>query len=147
MRLKNEGHKIPAGHPELCVGCQACVVACMDENDIVPEFGGKPLCRVEEKETAEGKKWIFRTCRHCSRPRCMEVCPAGCFKREEETGLILLEKDKCTGCGACEEACPFHGVFLEEDRIAKKCNGCMERVQAGYLPACIRACPWGAVSW
>ncbi len=46
----------------------------------------------------------------------------------------------------CVTACPFgHPVLDEERRIVVKCDGCVERVRRGRLPACVEACPTGAL--
>jgi len=35
----------------------------------------------------------------------------------------------------------------EERRIIVKCDQCFERVQRGELPACVSACPMGALTF
>lgn len=49
-----------------------------------------------------------------------------------------IDKEKCTGCGLCFEACPFNAIKLEAhaEIIPDKCSGC---------GACISACPVKAI--
>ena len=59
---------------ELCSGCGACAVACMDQNDIYPEKGQPPFRRIYQIE--EGKfpnaniRYISATCMHCQDSPC-----------------------------------------------------------------------------
>jgi Fe-S-cluster-containing dehydrogenase component len=132
--------------PKRCVGCMACVAACMEEHTIAPEAVELPLCHVERRETENGPVWCFSTCLHCENPKCMAACPAGCFTKDESTGLVLADEENCIGCGACEKACPVHSVSLGKEKKARKCDGCISRVLSGRKPACVSACPWGGVN-
>lgn len=131
-------------YPERCVGCKACIVACMDQNDRKPEAGERAFCQIIEKEMENEITWKFQACNHCIRPLCMEACMEGCFFRED--GLVLHDPSGCTECGACAEACPFQAITFDRNHHIKKCDSCVERVRAGQLPACVRACPWEAIS-
>ena len=125
--------------PELCVGCQACVVACMEKNGRRPEQGEESLCQVARHEVGGRIFWSFDTCRHCQNPACADTCPGGCFQRDEETGLVTCDTENCVGCGACKDACPFGAIRLDGG-TARKCNGCIDRIRAGEKPACVAAC-------
>lgn len=130
---------------ERCIGCQACMAACMDEKDLHPEKGEKPGCLVQENINAESAFRKMHICLHCRRPACVQVCAAQALYREEESGLVRFISRRCTGCGRCAESCPIGAVSLDKKGIAHKCDGCAERVQAGLLPACVRACPTKAL--
>jgi electron transfer flavoprotein alpha subunit/NAD-dependent dihydropyrimidine dehydrogenase PreA subunit len=53
--------------------------------------------------------------------------------------MINLDKEKCTGCGLCKQACPFGAIEIVEKiaNIGEKCTLC---------GACIDACPVEAIS-
>ena len=134
---------------EKCVSCGACAVACMDQNDIDPSHGDTPLRRIHLLE--EGKDKIRYTnlsvaCMHCSDAPCVMGCPTGALYKDSATNLTLFDPDRCIGCHSCAMACPF-GIpsFDQKDRITK-CDGCSERLKAGLKPACVRICPFGALS-
>ncbi|HDD35215.1 MAG TPA: 4Fe-4S dicluster domain-containing protein, partial [Candidatus Desulfofervidus auxilii] len=52
---------------------------------------------------------------------------------------ILLDKERCTGCGECVDACPFGALRLEKDFpvASEECRLC---------GLCVKACKEGALS-
>ena len=47
--------------------------------------------------------------------------------------MVVVNKTKCIGCGACVEACPFGAMFMDPDEeVAINCILC---------GACVDACP------
>ena len=74
----------------------------------------------------------------------------GALTRDEETGLVLLDQEKCTGCLQCVEACPFGAIFVigegGDGPAVVKCDLCIERQEQGLGPACVEACPTGALT-
>jgi Fe-S-cluster-containing dehydrogenase component len=121
-----------------CWGCKACEVACKQENR-TPD--GVKLIYVTEDgpKMVEGKlDMVYRVtlCRHCDHPPCAEACPVEAIIRRED-GLVLLDEETCTGCGACLEACPYEAMaFDHQEGQARKCNLCAHRVDQGLIPAC-----------
>ena len=123
---------------ELCWGCKTCEVACKQENRTAD--GIKLIHISEDGPKIIDGKWTFfylvNICRHCDDPPCMEACPdEAIFKRDD--GIVVMNDDNCTGCGACQDVCPYDAIaFNEEQRVAQKCNLCYHRVDKGLLPAC-----------
>ena len=54
--------------------------------------------------------WQVNTCMHCENPPCLEACPAegAIYKRPD--GIVLFDGEKCTGCQACGDACPYDAI-------------------------------------
>ena len=58
---------------------------------------------------------------------------------------MVIDSDKCIGCGACVRLCPYGARFINtETKKADKCTFCINRVKAGLLPACVETCVGGA---
>ncbi|MFC1861137.1 4Fe-4S dicluster domain-containing protein [Chloroflexota bacterium] len=136
---------------ERCVGCGACVVACMDQNDIYPEKGQIPykmIYQVEEGQYPNAKIYYFSIgCFHCGDSPCLIACPTGAINRDNKTGAIIVNKELCIGCHSCALACPFGVPRYDSEDKMQKCNLCTERVAAGLQPACVRVCPFGALKF
>lgn len=132
-----------------CIGCGACAVACMDQNDIDVQAGEKPYrqCFSVEMGTDPGAKvsYLSMACMHCADAPCIQGCPVGCLKKDEETGFTVYDSTNCIGCHSCAMACPFSAPCFNNDGKMTKCNGCVDRVKEGLLPACVRVCPFGAL--
>lgn len=130
-------------NPKFCSGCWACTMACADENDLVFEAREDMLRLVSPREY-DGKgnlilSWRMEGCMHCDRPACVEACPAGAL-RKNENGYTQLDREACIGCGACVKACPFHAVHISAGK-AVKCHGCQELTENGLVPPCVKICP------
>ena len=131
---------------ELCSGCLACVVACLDEHYDEKDTDAVSG-RIYEKHVSQRtgmQCYKTRSCLHCADAPCVKVCKTGALY-QGESGYIRVDKEKCTGCHACERVC-LHDVprFDIKNRTAK-CDGCAERMEKGLEPACVRICPTGAL--
>lgn len=154
----------------LCIGCQACSLACKQEYG-VPRGTYWTKTLIEEVGTYPSVTRVYtpQICNHCEEAPCEKACPTGASYTEEETGVVLVDYDKCVGCRACYVACPYQnrhflkrgslkGYFPEkgltpfeqqsyqhfQEGTVTKCVGCIERVNAGKDPACVVGCPTGA---
>jgi tetrathionate reductase subunit B len=87
------------------------------------------------------RTFVPYNCMHCENPPCVEVCVSGATYKDPDTGLVLVDQEACIGCGFCVEACPYDARYLDESRgVVDKCNGCIQRVEAGQQPACVATC-------
>ena len=134
---------------EQCVGCGACSVACMDQNDFQPGEGERPFRAVSTLEEQVGGAWhcenLSMACMHCTDAPCVKACPAGCISKDPETGLTVFDNTNCIGCHSCAMACPFGAPRFNEEGKMVKCDGCIDRLKAGLEPACVRICPFDAL--
>ena len=98
---------------------------------------------------SDGVKWLFRKdgCMHCTDATCVNLCPAGARFRLD-SGAIGTDDEKCVGCQSCVVACPFGKPrYSEESNKAYKCKLCNERIANNLQPACVKACPTGALQY
>ncbi|NLA52058.1 MAG: 4Fe-4S dicluster domain-containing protein [Alcaligenaceae bacterium] len=130
-----------------CIGCQACTVGCSMEN--LPPIGQfrTNVLQYEVEKYDDGLPAMFnlpRLCNHCDNPPCIPVCPVqATFQRED--GVVLIDNERCVGCGYCVQACPYDARFInKETQTADKCTFCEHRLEAGLLPACVETCVGGA---
>lgn len=147
-----------------CMGCGACSIACRAERGTpagisynkvkISEIGHYPNAKM---------KFLPMSCMHCKKPYCLDACPREATYQRDD-GLVLIDKDKCVGCGTCVLACPYgsrqlfkemksyyagnHPTPYEMVRqkqfkrgTAVKCDFCVERLEKGRLPACVETCP------
>ena len=133
---------------ERCSACGACMIACIDQNDINIEKGELPFRNVFDiAESVEGCtkiKYLSVSCMHCSDAPCIQACPCGCLYKDEN-GMTRYDNIACIGCHSCAMACPFGAPTFAGDGKMVKCDGCAERVKYGYEPACVRICPTKAL--
>ena len=61
---------------------------------------------------------------------------------ETSRRIVVLDRNRCTGCGLCKSACPYDAIVISKlDGKAAKCNLCVELLDAGLNPACVDGCP------
>ncbi len=147
---------------DLCIGCNACTVACKAEHGTQPAvFWGKVLEHETGRTPAVTRLFLPVLCNHCENPPCREVCPTRATHVDED-GVVLVDYDKCIGCRACVVACPYLSrTYVDRERhyfpdtpiphsarelqglegVVQKCNLCVDRVRRGEPPACVEVCP------
>ena len=137
--------------PEKCCACSACMMGCIDQNDIDLEAGDRCFRKTYDNEVELGDGSVYcaylsAACMHCVDAPCIAACPVGCIKKDPDTGFTIYDNTNCIGRKSCALACPFGAPrFREEDGKMVKCDGCNARVKNGLEPACVRACPFGAL--
>lgn len=130
----------------LCVGCQCCVVACNEQNNNPAEVNWRRVGEIEGGIYPDTKRFhLSMACNHCLDPSCLDGCPTDAYIKLEN-GIVKHQEEECIGCGYCSWNCPY-GVpqFNPDRRIVTKCDMCHSRLKDGELPACVAACPEGAI--
>ncbi len=129
-----------------CVGCRCCEVACNEQNNNPADIKWR---RVGEMEggTFPDVLQLFNSmsCNHCVDPACLIGCPTESYIKFDN-GIVFHDDPSCIGCQYCTWNCPY-GVptYHEERKIVTKCHMCYERIDEGQSPACVQACPSGAI--
>lgn len=129
-----------------CIGCRCCEVACNEQNNNPADIKWR---RVGEMEggTFPDVLQLFNSmsCNHCADPACLNGCPTESYIKFDN-GIVFHDDDACIGCQYCTWNCPY-GVptYHEERKIVTKCHMCHERLAENQSPACVQACPSGAI--
>ena len=126
-----------------CIGCQACVASCKVGNELGE---GQQYIQLIEKTWGEFPNltggFDNHRCYHCADAACISVCPTSALYKED--GLTRLDRDQCSGCSYCNEACPYEVPVMWEGK-SSKCDGCRATVKAGGSPWCVGTCPSNAL--
>jgi Fe-S-cluster-containing dehydrogenase component len=124
-----------------CVGCNACVIACKTENAL-PEGGFRDWVVQEVWGTFPDLSMQIRSerCNQCSDAPCVAACPTGA-SHAGPGGVVLVNREKCTGCKACMASCPYGALYVHPEGHVDKCTFCLHRVERGEPTACVEVCP------
>jgi Fe-S-cluster-containing dehydrogenase component/DMSO reductase anchor subunit len=129
-----------------CVGCHCCEAACNEQNGNSADVKWR---RVGEMEGGvfPNVSSLFNSmsCNHCIDPACLNGCPTESYIKLDN-GIVFHDDDVCIGCGYCTWNCPYEVPVMNHDRgIVTKCHMCVDKLEVGQTPACIQACPAGAI--
>ncbi len=113
-----------------------------------------------EHEGREYQLNIPRRCMHCVNPPCAKVCPFSSQTVTKE-GAVVINPETCLGGAKCRDVCPWGiparqagvGIYMKMapdiagGGVMYKCDLCIDRVKKGQKPACVEACPKGAIKF
>lgn len=125
-----------------CIGCRACEIACKDKNGLA---AGPRFRRVQYVEGGTYPDvYAYKvnvSCNHCAEPACLPTCPTGALYKRKSDGIVDIDSTLCIGCRRCEAACPYGAPqFDVAENVMKKCNMCVDELEAGRKPYCVMAC-------
>ncbi|MBI5253200.1 MAG: 4Fe-4S dicluster domain-containing protein [Euryarchaeota archaeon] len=127
-----------------CVGCNACVYACKQENNRDVKEGAlwRRVVKIETGAYPNVKRYpVSMACMHCGKPPCKAACPVGAISKRDSDGIVLIDANKCIGCRYCVWACPYGAPqFDSEKKVTTKCTLCVHRIDKGIEPACVQTC-------
>lgn len=147
-----------------CSACRACMVACKQWHDLPADmstpFEGQyqshkdltshtlNLIQMQERIDSKGKfHWDFfkKQCMHCGDPACLNGCPEEAIEKRP-SGAVVIDEDKCVGCGYCTTNCPFGIPKVDAERNkSTKCDLCFDRIEQGMQPSCAKTCTADAI--
>jgi carbon-monoxide dehydrogenase iron sulfur subunit len=148
-------------HPERCVGCRQCEVACAvahssSKNLFTAVFETpRPRPRIHAEPGPAMNTSFPNTCRQCNPAPCHVACPSGAIRRADDISEALLrDARRCIACGMCAMVCPFGVITFHADlsaperpAVATKCDLCIGRLREEAQPACVDACKAGALEF
>lgn len=156
-----------------CTACRGCQIACKEWHEL-PAVATKQrgshqnppdlnpynlkIVRFHEHLDSEGNvMWNFfpDQCRHCEEPICVamaEMAVPGAMFKDKKTGAVLVT-EKCREMNSVDvqtiiKSCPYNiPRYDAEKKMLVKCDMCIDRVQAGLPPMCVKTCPTGAMAF
>lgn len=126
-------------YPEKCVACRTCEIVCS-----LTKTGQCNPKEARIRVVVFDEEGFFSptVCFQCKEAWCVRACPAFAIQRNEETGALVVDQDRCVGCRMCTMVCPFGQIFLSRNTAkSAKCDLC------DGDPMCVKFCPTGALQF
>ena len=131
-----------------CIGCKCCVVACNEQNGNPASINWRRVGEIEGGFfPAASRSYLSMGCNHCVDPTCLSGCPVDAYSKDSITGIVRHSAEACIGCQYCTWNCSYGVPQYNADRgVVGKCDMCYGRLEHGQAPACVSACPEGAIA-
>src|ERR671912_676431 len=131
-----------------CIGCKCCVVACNEQNGNPASINWRRVGDIEGGFfPMVTHAHLSMSCNHCLEPTCLAGCPVDAYSKDALTGIVQHSADTCIGCQYCTWNCSYGAPQFNPERgVVGKCDMCHGRLELGQSPACVSACPEGAIA-
>lgn len=147
---------------DLCIGCNACLVACQAENTI-PAVGRDQVAlgramhwiRIDRYHDGGGAHFQPVPCMHCEKAPCEVGCPVNATTHSSE-GINQQVYNRCIGTRTCEAYCPYEvrrfnfldyghtdapaveaqrnpDVTVRARGVMEKCTYCIQRIERARI--------------
>jgi Fe-S-cluster-containing dehydrogenase component len=131
-----------------CVQCEACVAACKTTHHLdFAQRWRKVITYWTGAFPSVSNKSFTIACQHCEKPACVEACGFSALSKRHQDGIVVADKDSCTGCAACADACPYGAIQLSKENTSQKCDFCLSRLDEELSPSCVATCPTDALQF
>jgi formate dehydrogenase iron-sulfur subunit len=132
---------------DTCTGCKACVTACHNLNGLDDGESYRTVGLLTGGTPSQPfQQTVTTACHHCVDPACLNGCPTNAYEKDVFNGIVAHIEGRCLGCGYCTWTCPYEVPRFNSNRgVVRKCDMCRDRLGAGQEPACVSACPNGAI--
>ncbi|MGI8810878.1 MAG: DmsC/YnfH family molybdoenzyme membrane anchor subunit [Acidimicrobiales bacterium] len=132
---------------DTCTGCKACVTACHNVNRLDEGESYRTVGLLTGGTPAQPfQQTVTTACHHCVDPACLNGCPTNAYEKDVFNGIVAHIEGRCLGCGYCTWTCPYEVPRFNSARgVVRKCDMCHDRLAVGEAPACVSACPNGAI--
>lgn len=132
---------------EKCTQCHGCEVACRAWRDLDTGVRYRRVVNVWRGDYPEVRNHsVSMGCLHCVDPACAGVCPEDAIVKRDADGLVRVDRERCIGCEACLDACPYDVPQFGPAGTMEKCDLCIDRPEATNGPPCVTSCPGGALT-
>lgn len=121
-----------------CSGCYSCQIWCSFKYN---QQCNPSLARLMIIPSHENWSFTLVVCRHCDDAPCLEQCPVDAIERDNKTGAIVIDAEKCTNCQVCIDACPYGVIMVDPEGNVFKCDLC------GGSPVCVENCTRQALTY
>lgn len=131
--------------PYKCENCDRCMIECAvrhsDSKNLIEAMQERPAPMPRLKIEIKNGLPYMKICQKCGKPRCRLACEYKAI-HEHHDGNVVIDRNKCVGCWACINACPFSAIFKnQEKKISVNCDNCKGYEDLG----CVEACPTKAI--
>ena len=115
-----------------CIGCKTCEQTCSLEKEKIINPAKSRIKVINKTAT---------TCQACINAPCVTSCPNNALSKSVTTGTIIVNENKCNGCGVCTKNCQYNAITIDDNKqkilICDTCQG---------NPACVKTCPKHALT-
>lgn len=107
-----------------CTSCGACGLGCKTENNTDDRADGQTYNWADYHHSTTGTfpnvnyQTLPVLCNHCTNAPCVAACPVTPKAMHKNSkGITIHNEERCIGCRACQNACPYSSMDVESDDV------------------------------